>query len=269
MQAVQITVRSVGGEHLADIQCAFEDLKTTTGHMLKEEIHRVCGIHPALQRLINSVGSEVSDTDPLLRDSLGLLNFQDLQITLSASIVAPVQLTLVKAEMMRIAVGQSRVGVHRAMINHDNVSQAEWDAGASMTVAGWTHMLSFWAFTAERPGTIRIAVGQAHDPHRAMINHRSFMQSTWDSGQSMSTAGWTHKLDFWALAAPRPGAIRIAVGEANGPHRIMINHDSMQQTEWDAGASMSIAGWAHKMEFWAYPSKLEAGTQLEDDLHSK
>ena len=66
-------------------------------------------------------------------------------------------------------------------------------------------------------------------------------------------------MEFWALASSEPDAIRIAVGEAWSSHRMMINHDSKSQAEWDAGASMSTARWTHKMEFWAFPTRLEDG----------
>ena len=52
---------------------------------------------------------------------------------------------------------------------------------------------------------------------------------------------------------PEPGLIRIAVGQAVGPHRMMINHDNFTQDEWNEGQSMSVAGWTHKCEFWVYP----------------
>ena len=47
--------------------------------------------------------------------------------------------------------------------------------------------------------------------------------------------------------------MRIAVGQAHGPHRCMINHDSIPQEQWDAGESMTRAGWTHQLEFWVFP----------------
>eukprot|EP01043_Picozoa_sp_COSAG02_P025092 COSAG02_NODE_1398_length_12861_cov_74.341718_1_plen_1174_part_10 len=165
---------------------------------------------------------------------------------------------------MRITVGQADrhgPGPHRCMINHDSIPQGQWDAGESMTTAGWTHQLEFYAFKEARPGTIRIAVGQADrhgpGPHCCMINHDSIPQEQWDAGESMTTAGWTHQLEFYAFKEARPGTIRIAVGQADrhgpGPHRCMINHDSIPQEQWDAGESMTTAGWTHLLEFWTYP----------------
>ena len=117
----------------------------------------------------------------------------------------------------------------------------------------------FFAFKGCQRGTICVVVGQAQAPHRMMFNHGDYSQANWDAGKSMSTKGWTHKMEFGALVSPQPGAIRIAVGEAWGPHRMMINHDSKTQAEWDTGASMSTARWIHKMEFWAFPARLEDG----------
>mmetsp|Transcript_95021 Transcript_95021/g.271699 ORF Transcript_95021/g.271699 Transcript_95021/m.271699 type:complete len:290 (+) Transcript_95021:147-1016(+) len=155
-------------------------------------------------------------------------------------------------EIMRIAVGQAH-GPHRIMINHSNFTQTQWDAGQTMTTSGWTHRIEFWAYSTRRPGTIRIAVGQAHGPHRTWINHSNFTQDQWDAGQTMTTAGWTHHVEFWAYPTRQPGTIRIAVGRANGPHRIMINHSNFTQDQWDAGQMMTTAGWTHHLEFWAFP----------------
>ena len=49
-------------------------------------------------------------------------------------------------DVMRVAVGQTFSGTHRAMINHGNFTQDEWDAGQTMTTAGWTHHIEFWAY---------------------------------------------------------------------------------------------------------------------------
>jgi len=105
---------------------------------------------------------------------------------------------------------------------------------------------------------IRIAVGEAWSPHRIMLNHASFSQDDWNRGQSMSILGWAHKMDFLAYPTKQPGTIRIAVGAAGiywGPHRIMLNHPSFSQDEWNRGQSMSVLGWGHKMEFWVYPTE--------------
>lgn len=89
-----------------------------------------------------------------------------------------------------------------------------------------------------------------------MVNHGALSQYEWDDGAAMDVAGWQHKMEFLAFPAELPGTIRIAVGEAFNPHRIMVNHGSLPQLEWNKGASMSVAGWSEKMEFWAFPPKL-------------
>ena len=55
------------------------------------------------------------------------------------------------------------------------------------------------------------------------------------------------------LPLPSAQRIRIAVGEASGPHRIMINSLTFGQDEWNQGKRMDVDGWTHKMAFWAYP----------------
>jgi hypothetical protein len=88
----------------------------------------------------------------------------------------------------------------------------------------------------------RIVFGEAFDPHRGMINHSRLAQANWDAGRSMNIAGWTHKLEFWAFDSEQPGTIRIAVGEAGNPHRVLLNHSSYSQAQWKAGQSMSVHG---------------------------
>ena len=48
----------------------------------------------------------------------------------------------------------------------------------------------------------------------------------------MDYAGWSHYGDFHALDGPRPGTVRLAVGEAMNPHVMMVNHPSMPQEHW-------------------------------------
>jgi hypothetical protein len=50
----------------------------------------------------------------------------------------------------------------------------------------------------------------------------------------------------------QPNTIRIAVGEASSPHRIIINHKDKPQSYYDNGGSMSIYGWKQYLEFWAF-----------------
>merc|ERR1711862_304430 len=92
---------------------------------------------------------------------------------------------------IRIAVGETDAHdfttYHCVLLNHSRYSQSVWDAGRSMSVAGWRHKQSFWAFGTPMPGTIRIAVGEDNEPLlRCMINHSDYTQQEWDSGQSMS-----------------------------------------------------------------------------------
>jgi len=153
---------------------------------------------------------------------------------------------------MRIVIGQAW-DPHRIMINHDDYNQQRWDNGLRMDVAGWTHKMEFWVYPSKQ--TIRIAVGQAWEPHRIMINHDNCNQKRWDGGLKMNVAGWKHHMDFWAFSTQQPGTMRIVIGQAWDPHRIMINHDDYNQDRWDGGLRMDVAGWTHKMEFWVYPFK--------------
>ena len=155
---------------------------------------------------------------------------------------------------IRIAMGEA-MKPHRIMINHSDISQEDWDTGRSMAYNGWTHKMEFWAYPKRHPRTIRIAVGEAMKPHRIMVNQAGISQEDWDTGRSMAIQGWEHKMEFWAYPKRQPGTIRIAVGEAMTPHRIMVNQASISQEDWDTGRSMTIQGWEHKMEFWVYPSK--------------
>ena len=163
---LSINVRSMSDKHLTNVEVSFEDLQTTTALMLKEMVYEACGIPIAQQTLINSAGAKVSDAGPLFSDSLGLLQSRYLQFVVGAADILPVQLRLAKRkiEMLCITVGQRHRPCHRAMANLDGVPQEEWDAGASMSREGWTHLLSFWAFKTWQPGTLRVAVGQAHAP---------------------------------------------------------------------------------------------------------
>ena len=156
----------------------------------------------------------------------------------------------------RVAVGQAH-SPHRCMINHSDYSQQEWDNGKSMSCQGWRHYLEFVAFTSKKPGTKRIVVGQALGPHRCMFNHRARSQEEWDNGADMNFQGWTHLCSFWAFSSPQPGTIRIVIGEASNPHRAMINHDNLSQSEWNNNENtMNTAGWTHSLEFWAYPAQI-------------
>mmetsp|Transcript_46017 Transcript_46017/g.92319 ORF Transcript_46017/g.92319 Transcript_46017/m.92319 type:complete len:164 (-) Transcript_46017:147-638(-) len=160
-------------------------------------------------------------------------------------------------ETKRVVVGTAE-GPHRCMLNHPALPQSAYDQGQSMSVEGWQHHLHFWAYTSEAPGTIRIAVGTADGPSRAILNHPSQPQKFWNEGNSMGIMGWNHHFDFWAFQSPQPGTIRICVGQAEGDggHRCFINHTKFDQTTWNEGeVTMSVEGWQQYLEFWAFPSK--------------
>lgn len=90
----------------------------------------------------------------------------------------------------RVAVGQAH-NPHRMMLNHSDKKQDYWDNEAnSMTYRGWKHMTDFWALNNKESGAIRVAVGDAYDPHRCMLNHDGKSQSYWDQGNRMTYWGW-------------------------------------------------------------------------------
>jgi hypothetical protein len=139
----------------------------------------------------------------------------------------------------RFAVGESRVAApggqpdakwHRLMINMDGSSR-------DMSYDGWQHRLEFFAFTDETPGTECFTIGQAWDPHRALIEYGL-------------PAGWTLLSSFYAYTTKHPRTARFCVGEAFDPHRVMIFLD--EQFEY-TGRDMEVPGWAHKFHFYAYP----------------
>ena len=68
----------------------------------------------------------------------------------------------------------------------------------------------------------------------------------------MTCCRWTHSFDFWAETAPQPGMNRFAFGQAHQPHRCMTNHTSKLAWEWGQGAPMTVSGWTHFVDFWAY-----------------
>jgi hypothetical protein len=102
-------------------------------------------------------------------------------------------------------------------------------------------------------------VGEADGPHRCMLNHPIFPQSAYDEGQDMSVEGWRHQMHFWAFASQAPGTIRVAVGTADSPSRVFLNHPSQPQSFWNEGNSMEILGWSHHFDFWAF-ERAQPGT---------
>merc|ERR1719419_954216 len=118
---------------------------------------------------------------------------------------------------------------------------------------GWRRHLEFraWSICADPGNMIRIAVGHAHNPHRTCWNHNRKHQQYFDQGGNMDFEGWSHRLSFWAYSNPRPGLIRVCVGQAHNPHRFMINHSDKSQAEWNLTSNnMNFAGWTHHMEFY-------------------
>merc|ERR1712113_947579 len=100
----------------------------------------------------------------------------------------------------------------------------------------------------------KIVVGQAHEPHRMMVNHPEHAQEEFDEGQDMNTQGWEHHMEFWAFAEPMAGLIRVCVGQAQEPHRCMLNHTHRSQMEWNNRENtMDYQGWEHLHEFWVAP----------------
>ena len=82
----------------------------------------------------------------------------------------------------------------------------------------------------------------------------------------MNYVGWKQQHEFYALDGPKPGSIRVAVGEAKPPHRMMLNHNYKTQEYWNNEKnSMTFAGWTHFYEFWAYPEDLKI-SGIEYDL---
>jgi hypothetical protein len=145
---------------------------------------------------------------------------------------------------MTIAVGEAN-GPHRVYLARDEND------------VSWTPRMKFLAYASVMPGTIRIAVGDASNPDRVMINHDDKNQDHWNEGASMSYRGWQEKMEFWAFDTPVPGTIRIDVGQASRPHRIMINHSDKSQDQWNQGLSMTYRGWKNKMEFLVYPNEFQ------------
>ena len=84
-----------------------------------------------------------------------------------------------------------------------------------MSVDEWSHVCEFWAYPSHVPGTIRLVVGQAANPHRSMLNLDRFSQQEWDNGQSMTVGEWAHMCDCWVLP--------IHSGTAGGtPYRLRL-----------------------------------------------
>merc|ERR1719150_3543522 len=86
------------------------------------------------------------------------------------------------------------------------------------------------------------------------MNHASCGGTYGYNHSNMNCAGWSHLMEFWAYSSQRPGTIRIAVGQAWHPHRMLLNHPWCgSQSAYDQGVRMDCSGWHHKMSFWVYP----------------
>jgi hypothetical protein len=62
-------------------------------------------------------------------------------------------------------------------------------------------------------------------------------------------------LEFFAFRKKQPGTIRVAIGKASIPNRIMLNHPDFDQATWNSGKMMNHDVWKHLIDFWAYPTK--------------
>merc|ERR1712032_1704498 len=102
---------------------------------------------------------------------------------------------------IRIVVGEAP-NPHRAFINHPGRDQDEWnDVDNTMTFAGWDHHMEFWAFEEDVPGTIRIKVGEAQEPHRAMLaaDHCDPKNDRFSRGRPNEVGSWSKFMEFYAF----------------------------------------------------------------------
>lgn len=160
--------------------------------------------------------------------------------------------------LQRIAVGVAN-GPTRCYINHSDFSQSYWDSGNLMDYSGFRHDFGFWAFTAFRPCTKRIAVGIAGGRvtvgvERCLINPSNRQQTLWDSGEEVSDHGFTPQLSFWAFSSPQPGTVRITVHEpydSSVLHSCLVCTDTLGSSSKQGSAQISGFRWVH--EFWAFP----------------
>ena len=63
----------------------------------------------------------------------------------------------------------------------------------------------------------------------------------------MTCKGWAQHLEFWGIPTHQEGTIRIAVGVADGPHRVLLNHPEGSQRAWN-GRGLGSAFEAAKTE---------------------
>merc|ERR1711988_1003593 len=138
----------------------------------------------------------------------------------------------IQPPMMNLAVGFAKNPWRTMVVDHTGKAIKPLD------YCGWSHSFMFKAFKDKQPGTVQIAVSEAHGPHRTMVKYDSPL---------MSGHGWSHKLSFWAYPdeSNKPGTIRVAVGYAKDPWR----------THWvlkDAGA-LDTHGWSHSCVFRVFP----------------
>eukprot|EP00929_Paragymnodinium_shiwhaense_P107146 TRINITY_DN73210_c0_g1_i1.p1 TRINITY_DN73210_c0_g1~~TRINITY_DN73210_c0_g1_i1.p1 ORF type:complete len:904 (+),score=204.45 TRINITY_DN73210_c0_g1_i1:97-2808(+) len=154
--------------------------------------------------------------------------------------------------LMRVAVGEGQEPL-RCYVNHHDFGQYYWDQGHSMNHAGFAHRFGFWALTARRPGTMRIAVGVSGEPLTmgpavCLVNPlRQASAADWDAGDQVEGHGFTPQLSFWAYTARQPGTIRVALAQAlSGPSRTLLLH-APERGDVTLPPGFSLAG-----EFWAY-----------------
>lgn len=99
----------------------------------------------------------------------------------------------------RLCAGVATNDFYRCMFNHTKFDQDYWNnTSNTMSVEGFSHLLDFWAFEDQQPGTIRVAVGFTTNKRwRMFVNHPKAVQDEWNKGKSMTFEGWQHVFDFW------------------------------------------------------------------------
>ena len=99
-----------------------------------------------------------------------------------------------------------------------------------VNVFGVTNMAEREASSCPMQYLMRVNVGQAMNPHRALLNHvkpTKIEDNYWnDPAHTMNYNGWKHNFAFYGFSRQVPGTKRVAVGQALNPHRAMLNHPS-------------------------------------------
>ena len=253
---------ALSGEHVASFPAAAHERVA----VVKSRVTESTGIPGRQQQLLLD---DVVLEDGELLQSYGVPQIGEVSVSLITH----------GGDLVRIAAAMAR-NPHRAMLKIVSGPAHGWyreaghgwyrEAGWAPAVGGyyeswrqgwtWAPHLAFSAFSSRQPGTIRIAVGvAANGPRRVMLNHPEGSQEDGDGGKSMTCQGWVEHLEFWAFPTHQAGTIRIAVGVADGPHRVMLNHPDVSQGAWNEGRAMTFQGWQHHLEFWAFPTSESSG----------